>query len=223
MNLISYALWGTDPRYLVGALRNVDLARKFYPGWKLRFYCSDEPSVRVHLFTVVEHDGDVEVVRDCPHGDYRNLMSRLKGLLDTRYEYAMTRDADSRPNEREADAVREWIESGKRWHTMRDHRYHSVPIMGGLFGVRPRYAPWTQQSADAWLSKQASRPCPLGPWWGVDQDFLQQEVWPNVRHSILVHDDCKRLTGREIRFKKQLQPGLFVGQRYSADGVPEIL
>ena len=41
MKIISYSLWGTDLKYLVGAQRNADLIDKIYPGWTGRFYIAE--------------------------------------------------------------------------------------------------------------------------------------------------------------------------------------
>ena len=40
-NIISFSLWGDDAKYWVGALRNIELARKLYPGWQIRFYIDE--------------------------------------------------------------------------------------------------------------------------------------------------------------------------------------
>ena len=36
--LICYSLWGDNPRYTKGAIRNAELAKLIYPGWTCRFY-----------------------------------------------------------------------------------------------------------------------------------------------------------------------------------------
>ena len=43
----------------------------------------------------------------------------------------MSRDLDSAPTQREADAVQEWLRSGKTLHVMRDHPSHTFPMLGG--------------------------------------------------------------------------------------------
>ena len=43
----------------------------------------------------------------------------------------MSRDLDSAPTQREADAVEEWLRSGKTLHVMRDHPSHTFPMLGG--------------------------------------------------------------------------------------------
>ena len=39
--IISYGLYGTKAKYLIGAIRNTQLAKLFYPGWTVRFYHSN--------------------------------------------------------------------------------------------------------------------------------------------------------------------------------------
>ena len=46
----------------------------------------------------------------------------------------IVRDADSRLNPRERLAVEEWIASGKRIHSIRDHPNHDRPLNGGMWG-----------------------------------------------------------------------------------------
>jgi hypothetical protein len=36
--LISFCLWGRDPKYLIGAVENALLREKFYNDWVCRFY-----------------------------------------------------------------------------------------------------------------------------------------------------------------------------------------
>ena len=37
-NVISMSLWGSDRKYTAGAIRNAELIKEFFPGWKLRIY-----------------------------------------------------------------------------------------------------------------------------------------------------------------------------------------
>ena len=36
--VISFALYGSDRKYTYGAIKNVELAKLYYPGWICRFY-----------------------------------------------------------------------------------------------------------------------------------------------------------------------------------------
>jgi len=39
--IISYSLWGDNPMYTIGAIRNAELTPIVYPGWISRFYCGE--------------------------------------------------------------------------------------------------------------------------------------------------------------------------------------
>jgi hypothetical protein len=53
---------------------------------------------------------------------------------DPEVDRYIIRDCDSRLNPRERLAVEEWIGSGKRIHSIRDHPNHDRPLNGGLWG-----------------------------------------------------------------------------------------
>ena len=36
--VISYGLYGDDPKYIIGAIRNAELVPTYFPGWEMRFY-----------------------------------------------------------------------------------------------------------------------------------------------------------------------------------------
>ena len=39
--VVSFSLWGHDPKYTVGALKNAELAEKIYPDWKCYFFVAN--------------------------------------------------------------------------------------------------------------------------------------------------------------------------------------
>lgn len=59
--IIAFTLFGSDPRYLRGALHNVLAARAFYPGWTCRFYV--DTSVDEALIEALRSEG-AEIVKD---------------------------------------------------------------------------------------------------------------------------------------------------------------
>lgn len=50
-----------------------------------------------------------------------------------------SRDLDSRPSARERAAVDEWLRSGRKYHAMRDHKFHRTPLLAGMFGARDAF------------------------------------------------------------------------------------
>ena len=74
------------------------------------------------------------------------MLWRFLPTLDPDVSVVMSRDLDSRFTEREAAAVREWLESNRSLHAMRDHPWHTVSIMGGGWGAKLD----TQHRRDNW-------------------------------------------------------------------------
>ena len=37
--VVSYGLYGSNPKYTTGAIRNSELVKVYFPGWVARFYC----------------------------------------------------------------------------------------------------------------------------------------------------------------------------------------
>lgn len=224
MKVISFALWGSDPRYLNGAIENAKLAKKIYPGWTPIFHLTGGFELR--FLDKLSNHADL-VLCENDFGDYRNLFHRLKPCFNLEYERVIVRDCDSRLNKREAAAVKVWESSLFPLHVMRDHRHHGIPIMGGMFGVVPCMMPFNYTVAlEQWMDTVArnlpvSKPTKLGNHWGSDQEWLKDKIWKKYKDNHLGHDDARRITGKEMKFTVNLPTGQFVGQRWTADNKPE--
>jgi hypothetical protein len=69
--VISFGLYGKNPKYTHGAIRNAELASVYFPGWICRFYVtSDVPSDIVsrlkELNAEIEHIPDGEWINVVP-------------------------------------------------------------------------------------------------------------------------------------------------------------
>ncbi|MEY2611967.1 MAG: hypothetical protein RL069_779 [Planctomycetota bacterium] len=53
--IVSFSLYGSNPLYIEGALRNADLVPNVYQGWVARFYVSDE--INQSVVQRVENEG----------------------------------------------------------------------------------------------------------------------------------------------------------------------
>ena len=137
--IVSFSLWGDIPMYNVGAIRNAELMFETYPfDWTARFYIgSDVPKKTINTLNAFPN---VEIVdmTGTPN-DWQGMFWRFYGVnKEEDIEYIVFRDTDSRITPREWEATREWMNSGKCLHIMRDHPYHTEPIMGGMWGCKPK-------------------------------------------------------------------------------------
>ena len=134
MKYISYSVWGDNKVYTYGIIENVLDAKKYYEGWIVRVHYND--TVPTQIIDWLKEQDNVEVVHH-PGLDTKasNSLWRFEDLF-IKDATVISRDADSRFTEREVSIVKEWLQSTKDFHIIRDHRHHMVPIMAGAFGCR---------------------------------------------------------------------------------------
>lgn len=177
MRVVSYSLWGDNPKYNIGALRNAELVSELYPGWQARFYVGiNTPAETVNGL----HDRGAFVVDMKKPGDWTGMFWRFEAASDPDVDVMISRDCDSRITSREVAAVKAWLKSNAMFHIMRDHPHHATEILGGMWGVR---APLLRNIKD--LIHEYVK----GDFWQVDQNFLREVVYPKVAQFSIVHDE----------------------------------
>jgi len=175
--IISFSLWGNNPRYLIGAKRNIEEARRVYPDWKCRFYIDDSVNMD-HARSL--HDMGSEVYKVNNLRRYHGMFWRFLPASDPTVDVVIVRDADSRVNEREAAAVSEWLDSDYGFHILRDHPHHVQVILGGLWGAKRGVIPNIGELINRWGHFNNK---------GIDQVFLEHAVFPIIKNNYLAHDD----------------------------------
>jgi predicted metalloprotease with PDZ domain len=198
--IVSFSLYGSNPLYIEGALRNADLVPKVYQGWVARFYVSDE--INQSVVQRLENAG-AEVRQARRRGSFDGTFWRFLAAGDKDVQAVVFRDTDSRPSRREFRAVEEWLASGKSIHIMRDHPEHRVIIMAGMWGCLGGAIPDMEALIDRW-----------GLWErkGVDQVFLREVIYPRFRNDLIVHSDLYSYAGEFCRpFPIERAKGEFVG------------
>jgi hypothetical protein len=173
--VISFSLWGDNPKYTIGAIRNAELTSIIYPGWISRFYCGE--SVPTDIIKTLISLPNTEVVMMGVDGDWTGMFWRFYACEDS--EIMLSRDTDSRLSLREKLAVDEWISSDKDFHIMRDHPYHNTEILGGMWGVRNGLLKNIKELINDYTK---------GDFWQVDQNFLREKIYPLVINNSFTHD-----------------------------------
>ena len=216
--IISFSVWGTNPKYAEAAYQNLLLQPEIYPDWICRFYMDE--TVPSSLRTKLE-EGGAEIVMMPPSDGNYGLFWRFEPLKDTTIERFIVRDSDSRLNIREAAAVKEWEESGKEFHIMRDHPQHGAKICGGMWGATSEFINKIEKDYDNLLKNFLSTLTfnriftPRGKYFNCDQPFLWAVVWPRIMNSHIAHiKDLPnlRFMGNERLFPIENPDGMFVGQ-----------
>jgi hypothetical protein len=208
--IISFSLWGTDPKYTIGAVRNAALALEIYPSWTCRYYVGK--SVPSSIIEDLKSYPNTEIIIMNQEGNWEGMFWRFYAASDPSVDIMISRDTDSRLCSREKAAVEDWLSTDKKFHIMRDIKYHGAPIMGGMWGVKDRLL------FDLYDLVQTFH---RGDYWQVDQDFLREKVYPFVKDSACVHDEFFENkpfpTAREGGVDEKGDPINFVGKVFDQD------
>lgn len=176
--LISFSLWGDNPIYNVGSIRNAELAKEIYPDWVCRYYIGK--STPKNTLEKLKTFDNVEIVEMNEEGDWTGMFWRFYPASEEGVDVVIVRDCDSRLNLREKEAVLEWLNSDKGFHIMRDHPAHGTEILGGMWGSKKGIIKNMKEMIDEYIK---------GNFWQVDQNFLREKIYPIVKNNSLVHDE----------------------------------
>mgnify|MGYP001337059175 FL=1 len=208
MKIIAFSLWGDNPKYTMGAIKNAEIAQSLFPDWTCRFYIGpDVPQYIVKQLT----DLDSEC---CPMGGsgWNGMFWRF--FAADSHDTMISRDTDSRLGLREKAAIDEWLDSDKDFHIIRDHPYHATEILGGMWGARNGIL----KGLKSMIQKHDNGT--FDDKYQVDQNFLRDVVYPMVKDRAVVHDEFFE----KKPFPEHAEPrtnSYFVGQVYDHLDQPE--
>jgi protein O-GlcNAc transferase len=205
--IISFSLWGNNPKYTVGAIKNAELTSVIYPGWLSRFYIGS--SVPNQIVYALEDYSDIEIVVKEESGNWASMFWRFEACFDSNADFVIFRDTDSRLNMREKNAVDEWLNGDKTFHIMRDHPYHKFPILGGMWGIKINDK-YDMQNMISHYQLNKARDT-----YGTDYDFLGGTLYPLIKDDCCIHDEF--FGGK--KFPSERQNFEFVGEPFNEDDV----
>jgi hypothetical protein len=196
--IISFSLWGDNPKYTIGAIKNAEIAEKIYNGWICRFYLGK--SVPENIVSKLSEMKNTEVVLMDEEGDWTGMFWRFYACEDS--DIMISRDTDSRLSLREKFAVDEWLNSDKDFHIMRDHPYHQTQILGGMWGCRNGILKNITDLINDYVK---------GNFWQVDQNFLKEKIYSIVINNSLIHDSFLNYEKEKNKFPTERINKEFVG------------
>ena len=179
--VISFSLWGNNPTYNVGAIKNAEDALLMYPDFECWFYIHQDsvPTDTIENLRNLPNTKIILKIGDLNNETCKPRTWRFEAIDDPDVEINMARDTDTRFLLREQLAVEEWLNSQTLFHIMRDHPYHNCHILGGMFGTRkiPEITSWTNIINE--LPQIGHR--------NYDQDFLRDYIYPQIQNNSIVH------------------------------------
>ena len=212
--VISFSLYGSNPKYTFGALRNVELAKIFYKSWIVRIYY--DHSVPKEIIKKLEFYPKVELIDVSNENIQGGMFWRFLVLNDKTVNRYMIRDIDSRLGDREANAVKEWLKSNKAAHVLRDHPNHGYSMSGGLWGCTKDCFSESQKITLIEYIKNGKG--------GYMQDmyFLADFIYPIIKNNLIAHDSyhCEKFKD-SIPFPTERKNYETVGDIWNEDDTSE--
>ncbi len=210
--VITFSLWGDNPKYLTGVSENIKLVKTLYPEYECWFYVH-KPTVPDNVIDIINSYDHTKIIYK--HDGLmvgKPMMWRFEAIDDPDVEIMLSRDLDSRIYEREVIAVNEWLQSGKLFHIMRDHPlHHKCYILGGMFGTKKndKIPSWTN------LIKNYKQ----NGTWGYDQYFLRDIIYPIIISDVMIHSSSITYPNETIYpFIKYDSDYKFVGENIDSNG-----
>jgi len=176
MYVFSFCLYGPpNPKYYNGLLENLKLISTHFPEWSVFIYLGNDVSDAFQ--TKLQENRQVRLRQTTQSGSIL-MMHRFLAIDEPGVTCMIVRDADSRVHFRDRHAIQEFLNAPQIAHAIRDHPYHTIEILGGLWGLK---------SCDVSMTKLV-KPHLTTEWgFGKDQMFLRSELYPLIKERLLVH------------------------------------
>jgi hypothetical protein len=193
IKVISYSLWGNNQKYIIGAQKNIELAKKFFPDWKVKIYISTNTNFNYK-------SENLEIIYRTENQSQEGCFWRFEACDSD--DVVIIRDLDDRLSERHKFVVDEWLNSDKDFHIMRDHPYHTTEILGGMWGCKNGVLKNIKNLINEYTK---------GNFWQVDQNFLKEKIYPMVKNNSLIHDSFLSFEKEKKEFPTKRKDKEFVG------------
>lgn len=164
------SVWGDDPRYIIGAKKQIELSKKYYPDWKVRIYTDNVDNFKGY------DNVELEPIADLSYG----MFWRFLPMFESEDNIVLVRDSDSRITIREKMCIDEWMESDKMFHTFKDHDAHyEFPIIGCSFGYKGSFGNDLLKVMINYMN--------TNKFYLSDQFFLRDYIYPIIKDNTLLH------------------------------------
>lgn len=203
MKIFSMSAYGTNPRYIVGAKRQVELVQKFLPEWEIRIYTDN-----ISNFSFADKNIKILLGPANIHGSFWRFLP----VFESPDNITVIRDSDSRISLRETNAVNEWILQDCLFHNIKDHNAHyEWPIMAGMWGYKGQLPTlfWEQSLLYSHNNNDYTK----------DQMWLRDIVWPHVQNLQCLHD-INTATWFSHTRSMLINPFDFCGNGYNEQDLP---
>jgi len=202
--IISISVWGNNPAYSIGAIKNAQIAQELFPDWICRIFV--DGTVPTHYVEDMLKLPNVELAQVEDESIF-GAFWRFYSMFQSDDDIVLSRDSDSRLSEREVRCVNEWIESDKKFSIIRDHYPHyDWPMLAGMWGMKGKMEDHILSLMEKYSQHH---------FYTSDQIFLKDVVWKDAEKDSMIHGFLEVDWMMETRDKMH-----FIGQGYNENDEP---
>jgi hypothetical protein len=164
--IISFSLFGTEPKYYVGAEKNIIEIKQLLPDWEVRIYYHENMILDGKVEHLTKLGGTLVNVKDIILGDKEAIHYPFFWRFLSFFENvpSIVRDLDSRFSDREVQYIKQWMNSECDYFIIRDHPWQA-PVPSGLFGIKKFIGNFKGHFIN-FVNNEDLR-------WGADQEILR--------------------------------------------------
>lgn len=155
---------------------NVNIINERFPEWYIFIYFNGIPS---WANTILSAHSNVRMIPS-QFPDNRSMLERFCAIDVPNVKMMCVRDADSRIHTRDEWCIRQFIESDKQIHIIRDHPHHDWYILGGIWGLRNPIDFSMKDTIHTYISQNQNV-------WSIDMNFLRDVIYPKFCSNALIH------------------------------------
>lgn len=210
--VFSFSLFGYLDKYCKGMLRNVEEITKRFPEAEIWVYCGT--GIPDAILKTLESSSNVRLFYTEESGDVVKIFRYLP-IDDPTVDICIVRDADSRVIQRDQQSIQDFLKTEKLTQIVRDHRVHTVPILGGMVSFRKGAIPYAMRDLISYFFTHDLKNKKFD--YEDDQNFLRRYVYPLVIENSLIQDEYNQPFEDSSRHVKISTPRVFpdfVGQIY---------
>jgi len=217
MKIVSYCLYGSDPKYHEGLIRTIPSVEQKLPGYKIILWVPQGFQFMAHHMDKINRYKESGLL-SIMHPDIKCTGQYLMfyrftpaSMPDVSVMYC--KDLDSPILERELEAMREFESSDKMFLIIRDHPSHRMRIIGGMWGAKYGAISDMKMLIKRFLLNYPEQ-------YGTDETFLQEHIYPRIIDKAMIYDSFNlHPDEKDVRkFKTPRVNDEFVQMVLNADG-----
>ena len=215
MKIIAFSLFGDNPIYTIGAIKNAELKQTFFADWQMNVYYNK--TVPKEIIKELSEFKNVKTFSTAQDMGFVNTMWRFLPAANTEAEFFISRDLDSRISKRGEVAVEQWMKSGLEYHIIRDHPVgHGWPMNAGMWGCKGGTIPNMRHLIKNYIKDKNFTNKSLDQW------FLKDVIHPMAIKSLLLHDEYYNYEGigQAIPRDRKLDDFAFIGESVDENDEP---